>query len=280
MRKQIKEIISCPQCHNELVQKRSTLQCAMCKRTYSLREGIPNFVDFEVIQTDDAQFQNDEMLNRTMTAKLYNFGKRFINSEYMAKNHLDEFLSNIGNGKVILELGSGKRRLREDIINLDLFPFPNVDIIGDVTKPPFKDCSADYVILDNVLEHVAEPHTVINEIYRILKENGQIICIVPWVFPYHGYPKNYFHISEDGLRYLFRNFRECGVHMCIGPTSALTNLIAEYFAVAFSNKNKMVYSLFKGLFLIPIFLLKYVDKLWPAEKSKRISSTLCAIAKK
>jgi SAM-dependent methyltransferase len=245
-----------------------------------IEEEIPIFLDYEVAMTSDSQFQSDEMFNRTLAAKLYNAGKRFVNSEYMHQNHVDAFLSTIGHGKIVIELGSGNRRLHKDIINLDLFRFPNVDIVGDVAKIPLKECSVDFIILDTVLEHVPEPHAVVNETYRILKENGQIITIVPWVFPYHGYPKNYFNISEDGLQCLFRKFSECNVYMSIGPTCALTNLISEYFAVAFSSKNKMAYTFFKGLSLLPICFLKYFDRLWSSEESKRISSTLCAIAKK
>jgi ubiquinone/menaquinone biosynthesis C-methylase UbiE len=132
-----------------------------------------------------------------------------------------------------------------------------------------------------VLEHVSEPHLVISEVNRILRPGGQVVCVVPWVFPYHGYPKNYFNISKDGLESLFKDFSECRIEMNMGPTSALTNLISEYVAIAFSGKRNISYSFFKGLALSPIFLLKLLDKFWSrSSKATRIAATLCALAKK
>lgn len=69
--------------------------------------------------------------------------------------------------------------------------------------------------------------------------------------------------------------------MNIGPTSAMANLFAEYFAVAFSRGNKFAYTLLKGLFLLPIFYLKFLDRFWSGTaQAHRIASTLCAVATK
>jgi len=156
-----------------------------------------------------------------------------------------------------------------------------VDIVADILKTPFPDNSVDFIILDTVLEHVPDPFKVIAECRRILKPGGKMICITPFVFPYHGYPKHYYNFSEDGLRYIFRDFSECKVEMNMGPTCALVNLMSEYIGVAFSGNNKFMYTLFKGLALVPIFLLKYIDIFWARSKNaKRVASHLCVLAVK
>lgn len=47
------------------------------------------------------------------------------------------------------------------------------DILSDLNKPlPIEDNSADTIISISVLEHLFEPQMMINESYRILKNNG------------------------------------------------------------------------------------------------------------
>jgi len=277
----INAIIVCPYCSSDLKSDDTLFSCKKCKKTYPVKKGIVRFGNFDFNATVDSDFHLEQMYNHTLTARLFNLGKKLISSDYTPKNHIDDFINSVEKNKIIIELGSGNRRLSNDIVNVDLFPFTNVNITADIMKTPFRDGSIDYIILDTVLEHVPNPKGVIDEIYRILKKGGQIICLSPFIFPYHGYPKHYFNISRDGLEVLFQDFKDCKIEMNIGPSSALVNLISEYFAIAFSWQNKFLYTLFKGVFLLPIFLLKYLDRLWnPSGSGTRISSHLCAIATK
>lgn len=281
MKSQIKDIIVCPECHKTLNFLDSSLECPSCNKTFPIQDGIPNFLSLGMEETPDSLFQADRMFSRTLTARIHNLGKKIINSEYMPVDHVSEFVKTIGLGKITVELGSGNRQLRDDVINVDLLPFPNVDLMADLLNTPFRDASIDHIILDTVLEHVPEPHVAIKEVNRILRPGGSLVCVAPWIFPYHGYPRNYYNISRDGLEFLFRDFSECKIEMNMGPTSALTNLISEYLAVALSGNRKILYSLLKGLTLLPIFFLKYLDKYWyRSAKSTRLAAVLCALAKK
>jgi len=230
---------------------------------------------------DDAAFQAQQMHGTGVAARLHNAGKRVVNSDYTARDHLRELLDRMPRGATILELGSGSRRLRDDVVNVDLFRFPNIDVVADIAALPVAANRVDAIILDSVIEHVPDPREVAAQIHRVLKPGGTVLCVAPFVFPYHGYPKHYGNFSKDGLELLFRDFSSCTVETSHGPTAALTNLISEYFAVAFSGRSKLAYTIVKGLALLPIFLLKYVDALWkPAGNATRIASTLCAIAVK
>ncbi len=273
--------MTCPSCHRDLDLSPDSVKCRHCHTAFPIKNGIPFFAEFQEEMTADAEFQAAQMFNTSFVAKLTRLGKKIINSEYKPKDHVQEFINDIDHDAIIVELGSGNRRLRENVINVDLFPFPNVDVVANIESTPFRDSSVDFAILDTVLEHVPEPHRVVKEIHRILKPGGKIVCITPWIFPYHGYPRNYFNISSDGLRFLFRDFSECTIEMNMGPSSALTNIISEYFAVALSGNRKFLYSFFKGLFLLPVFFFKFIDTFWlSSDKSLRISATLCALVKK
>lgn len=280
-RQRLQQMLVCPNCHGDLIWTDAHATCLRCTVRFPLVGGIPRFAAYLDGRTDDADFQAAQMYNSTFTAKLYNIGKKFISSEYAPRDHIGEFLRDAPYGSRIVELGSGDRRLRDDVITVDLFPFPNVDVIADIVQSPFRDNEVEFVVLDSVLEHVPEPHRVVEDVYRILRPGGRVICITPFVFPYHGYPKHYFNISKDGLEFLYRNFSQRRVEMSVGPTSTLVNLVAEYFAVAVSGESKFLYTASKGAALLPTFLFKYLDRLWnPTGWAVRVAGTLCILATK
>jgi hypothetical protein len=77
------------------------------------------------------------MYNSTLAAKLFNAGSKIINSEYQPLDHLKLFLSRINTEVLVVELGSGNRRLFPQVVNIDLFLCPNVDIVTNIEKIPF-----------------------------------------------------------------------------------------------------------------------------------------------
>lgn len=274
-------LLQCPKCGCEEFDTKnsSSIVCGECKSNYPINNNILEFVDNSGLT--QTSFQQQEMTNSGTLAKIYNFGKKIVNSEFLAKDQIKEFVSNVAENEIIVELGCGNRRLVPNIINVDLFPFPNVDMTMDIHHTGFRSNSIDYIVLDCVLEHVSEPQKVIDEAYRILKEGGKIICTAPWIFPYHGYPKNFYNISKDGHKLLFSTFSKMEMEMHHGPSAALTNLVSEYFALAFSGKSQFLYTVFKGCFLLPIFWFKYLDIFWQKNrKAIDLASTICIVATK
>lgn len=275
------EQLRCPKCDARPVLREQALECE-CGRRYPIIEGMPLFVEAEV-HGRDAQFQQEEMRRSTWLGKLYHIGKSVVSSEYAPGRQLERFLAGLAKDALVVELGSGSRRLSPTILNIDLFPLPNVDIVADVHDLPLASNSVDHVILDSVLEHVADPTRLIREIMRVLKPGGSVLCIAPFLFPYHGYPAHYCNFSRDGLAQLFRDYRSCDIDTHMGPSTAMINMSSEYFAVAMSGgaQNKLAYMGFKGLFMAPIFWLKYLDKLWVrSPHAHRLAGTLCVVAVK
>lgn len=135
----------------------------------------------------------------------------------------DRCIHEISQETIILDLGGGNPFQKEmskykelfkgkNYYSLDFNPKFKPNVVGDIHKLPFKDGSADAIICKAVLEHVAEPHLAVNEIYRVLKKNGKVFVYVPFLYPYHGNGyKDYYRFSIDGINYLFRNFSEINV---------------------------------------------------------------------
>lgn len=77
-----------------------------------------------------------------------------------------------------------------------------VDVICPATELAFPDQTFDTILCTQVLEHVFEQQKMINEAYRVLKPGGKLILTVPFVWPLHEEPYDFFRVSKYGLRSL------------------------------------------------------------------------------
>jgi len=83
--------------------------------------------------------------------------------------------------------------------------YPDVSML----KLPYADNSFDYVICDQVLEHIeGDPQQAINEAHRVLRSGGILIAATVFIHPKHYGPKDMWRFSPDALHYLCRDFSE------------------------------------------------------------------------
>ncbi|PBC05077.1 methyltransferase domain-containing protein [Mesorhizobium sp. WSM3860] len=271
----------CPACYTELDTAPTALTCKACPAAYPLRKGIPFFAEPPVRQGFDASFHEEAYGGTSARARFYNAVKQVITSEYSPHDTLNSFLASVPQNVVIVEFGSGARRIRPDVLNIDLFPTPNVDLVADIEHTPLASDSVDCVILDSVIEHVPNPAGVVDEVLRVLKPGGKLLCINPFLFPYHGYPAHYCNFTKDGIEQLLRRFGTVEVQTHQGPTSAIVNIISEYAGVVVGRENRTRYMIAKGALLALTFPLKFIDKLLvDRPESHRIASMLSTVAVK
>jgi len=75
----------------------------------------------------------------------------------------------------------------------------------------FDASSFDGVIIQAVLEHVVEPNHCVEEIHRVLKENGLVYSETPFMQQVHLGRYDFTRFTHLGHRRLFRKFKEiCG----------------------------------------------------------------------
>jgi ubiquinone/menaquinone biosynthesis C-methylase UbiE len=107
---------------------------------------------------------------------------------------------------LILDCGAGLRPIYYDnVVNSEIVDYETTDVIDVGEHLPFKDASFDAVLSHAVLEHVRDPFKCANEIARVLKTDGTLLCSVPFLQPLHGYPHHYFNMTGQGLRRLFED---------------------------------------------------------------------------
>ncbi|MES2087685.1 MAG: glycosyltransferase [Patescibacteria group bacterium] len=137
-----------------------------------------------------------------------------------------------------LDVGSGPERIGKEFINIDIFPFPEVDIVADASALPFADNSIPALVSESVLEHVADPNVVASEMIRILKPGGYLYISAPFIHPYHASPDDFNRWTTSGLRHLFKEMEIVETGVRSGPFSALLMFKAYWFGVILSFGSK------------------------------------------
>ena len=73
----------------------------------------------------------------------------------------------------------------------------------------FDDAQFDFVISDQVLEHVeGNPQRVFDESLRLLKPGGIAIHTTCFINPIHGFPSDFWRFTPAALTYLARDFAD------------------------------------------------------------------------
>jgi ubiquinone/menaquinone biosynthesis C-methylase UbiE len=121
--------------------------------------------------------------------------------------------------KKILEIGSGKKvkgkypysvahffNKNNEVVMSDINPDFGHRVI-DATKMNFRE-EFDMIICLNVLEHVYNFEKAIGNIHRALKKDGEVAVFVPFAYPLHDEPYDFYRFSEHSLRKMFSEFRE------------------------------------------------------------------------
>jgi SAM-dependent methyltransferase len=109
-----------------------------------------------------------------------------------------------GGGRV-LEAGAGPgfleeaaRERRPDLrwIASDLHPAPWNDLAADAARLPLAAASVDAVVGLDVLHHLAAPAAFFAEAARVLRTNGRLALVEPWISPFSWVVYRFFH-QED-----------------------------------------------------------------------------------
>jgi SAM-dependent methyltransferase len=120
------------------------------------------------------------------------------------------------NGK-ILDLGCGIGdflKFNKNSIGLDVNPLiveycQSQDLrvgIMEIDIIPFDDCSIDSIIMDNVIEHIDNPHNILKEVGRVLNVGGNFLIGVPGRKGYSHDPDHKIFYSEKNLIDLIEKF--------------------------------------------------------------------------
>ena len=110
----------------------------------------------------------------------------------------------------------------------DFGDYPSIigDICDDITGLEDK---YDKIICIAILEHVYNPFKAVENLRKMLKKDGEIFGMVPYLYHYHA-PKDlkfqdYFRFSKDALAYLFKDYSSVELYPIRGRISTSFNMM-------------------------------------------------------
>lgn len=134
-----------------------------------------------------------------------------LNVDWTLKKRYEKLAERVKDGKVLIVGAGSKIQFYKSIfkdsnlvITSDVHLQFSPDVVFDVHQIPFKDNTFDLILAGQVMEHTIRPWVSARELERVVKNNGVIQIEVPFAFPYHGAPYDFFRFTFTGIRSLFR----------------------------------------------------------------------------
>ena len=179
----------------------------------------------------------------SLTGRIY---KRFFSSVLLSLN-CRSF------GSSILEVGSGigsgvLGAFPDKVVGVDINPIVveyclekgfDARLIEENGIFPVSDNSFDTCILENVLEHILDPHQILGECWRVTKTRGGLVIVVPGIRGYNSDPDH--KVFYDALKLRSLDTRWTLQRLFAMPTfivsDRLSSLLRQYCLVAIYVKN-------------------------------------------
>ncbi len=111
----------------------------------------------------------------------------------------------------VLDLGGDARSYYQKcfkgeyhITTLNYDPKSGADIVHDLEKPLPEIGKFDAVLAINVLEHIYNARRVVEDAYRVLNPGGTMVIAVPFLFPVHPSPQDYWRFTSMTLEKMMK----------------------------------------------------------------------------
>ncbi len=261
----LRAILACPACYEGLDFRVDGAACPRCGARYPIRNGKIYFtpVPSRTDGLDDLKGRLKDRLGKYY----YSIGLKILAPTYpfdygrWIHRYLDPAK------EVVVDVGCGNHRIHEDIICLDLFDYDAVDVVCDLSTPPFRPNSVDAFVSRSVLEHVPDPARIVRHFHRCTKGGGLGLHLAPFLFPFHASPHDFHRYTHKGFEILFKDWEIVKQTNATGPVTLGLISAIEFLSILISlgrDKPKpFVYLFLCGI----LFPLKYLDAPFVNRKS-------------
>ena len=275
----------CPACHSSSLTlvEGERLDCASCGASYPLVNQVPILINdvnsvFAIADYVSAKgysgvsYGRDDDVTVSGWRKGYRRMAHAISEFGIRSDHLDSTaaIAKVCQGATtrprILIIGAGNVRFSHaaDFVYTDVAFSAGIDAIVDSHDLPLADASFDMVVAVAVLEHVADPFRVVNEIWRVLKPEGFVYAVTPFLQPVHMGAYDFTRFTYLGHRRLFRRFADEASGLVLGPGAVSAWAFRSLLLSFSSNKSYRRLANLVGLLVsVPIKHLDYVARRHP-----------------
>jgi len=253
------------------------LQCSQteCSYIFPIVDGIPILLNesssiysieefLKTMESEDISSYGLSVLN--LLKRLLPKANRNLTSKANFLKFSDQLLGSITNPRVLViggriigkEFDSILSDARIDFIETDVSYGPRTQLICDSHDLPFIDGVFDGVVIQAVLEHVADPYRCVEDIHRVLTGIGLVYAETPFIQQVHEGSYDFTRFTHIGHRRLFRRFSEIESGVVGGPGMALA-WSYRYFLLSFT-KSRTMRRIITAFSHITSFWLRYFDK--------------------
>jgi len=165
-----------------------------------------------------------------------------------------------------LNFGAGRSGKVDGVVNLDVYPGEQVDVVYDGRTIPFEDATFDVVISQEVFEHIADPQAALDEVARVAKPGAQFFLQLPFVIGFHSVPGDYWRFSSTGIRLFVEStgkFRVIESAIACGHGTGFYRILVEFVAVTASALGGFLYRPAKLAAAILFYWVKLFDLITP-----------------
>ena len=122
------------------------------------------------------------------------------------------FAEIVPNNALILDAGAGKQPYR-DLFAHACYESADFEMVDKEYAPPTYSCDLkaipcedgrfDFVLLNQVMEHLPDPLAVLQELNRVLKDGGKLFYTAPFFYEEHEQPYDFYRYTQFGIKELF-----------------------------------------------------------------------------
>jgi SAM-dependent methyltransferase len=192
-------------------------------------------------------------------------------------------------GSRLLDLGCGTKPYStfysgvvETVTAADYAPRGPIDVCVDASRLPFAAESFDIILFTEVIEHLPDPSTVLNEIERVLRPGGMLVLTWPMSYGMHEIPNDFSRLTEFGMSYHlsrsglnFERLHRRGDVFAVLATIT-TQLIRGVFSItdrhlALRPLNWLAIGVTNGIIYLAYWFIRNAERLDPESPGKRLS---------
>jgi SAM-dependent methyltransferase len=203
-----------------------------CHREYPLRKGKIYFV--EPPAAHDSLDILKHRLKQWLGRQYYTVGVHFLAPTYPFDYRREIRRHCNPSEQLIVDLGCGNNRVDDDLIALDSVDYEAADIVADIGALPFRDAAVDGFASRSVMEHVPNLPLVIEEVKRCTRPGGVGVHLIPFLFPYHASPRDYFRLTHSGAAQVFSGWQIVEQRNATGPITLAVACAAEFLSIVLS----------------------------------------------